>query len=268
MTQPIPITSGTRRAGQFSVLRLALPGRPAEAIGVLLLDSESDRLVAKLRRDWDRLADPEDAEILAALQHDMETKIREMGGEAYLRSLEDTLSNILLITGREAVEIHGFEKTLAGLYEEHVDSAVRPFVTHLPVYSLQAAATKFGEDAEVSQEGWVRAPERLRLTEDMFVARVVGRSMEPRIPDRSLCVFRAGVVGSRQGRLLLVERFGATETSARYSVKRYTSRKRPAGDGEWEHESIRLEPLNPEFEGFELREGECRILAEFVDVLE
>ena len=75
-------------------------------------------------------------------------------------------------------------------------------------------------------------------------------------------------MGSRQGKLLLVEKFGATESSARYSVKKYTSRKAPAEEGEWRHESIRLEPLNPEFEGFELNEGECRILAEFVQVLE
>ena len=39
----------------------------------------------------------------------------------------------------------------------------------------------------------------------MFVARIAGRSMEPRIPDGSLCVFRAGVTGSREGRLVLVE---------------------------------------------------------------
>ena len=78
----------------------------------------------------------------------------------------------------------------------------------------------------------------------MFVARVVGRSMEPRIPDGSLCVFRAGVVGSRQGKLVLVERFGATETSARYTIKKYTSKKTQTGEEEWEHASVRLEPLN------------------------
>src|SRR4029077_5796925 len=108
------------------------------------------------------------------------------------------------------------------LYEEHVEAAAfAPFVTHLPLYSLKAAATRFGEDREVEAEGWVKAPAKLRLTPDMFVARVVGRSMEPRIQDGSLCVFRAGVVGSRKNKLVLVERFGTTETSARYSVKVY-----------------------------------------------
>jgi len=159
------------------------------------------------------------------------------------------------------------------LYAEHVEGAgesgePRPFVTHLPLYSLQAAATKFGEDREVESEGWVKAPARLRLTPYMFVARVAGRSMEPRIPDGSLCIFRAGVVGSRQGKLVLVERFGATDTSARYTIKKYTSKKSHTGNEHWTHTSVRLEPLNPEFEGFELKEGEARVIAEFVTVLE
>jgi phage repressor protein C with HTH and peptisase S24 domain len=114
----------------------------------------------------------------------------------------------------------------------------------------------------------VKAPAKLRLTPDMFVARVAGRSMEPRIPDGSLCVFRAGVVGSRQGKLVLVERFGTTETSARYTIKRYTSKKSQGETGEWEHASVRLEPLNKEFEGFDLVEGEARVIAEFIQVLE
>ena len=39
-------------------------------------------------------------------------------------------------------------------------------------------------------------------------------------------------------------------------------------DGSWQHESIRLEPLNPEFEAFELGSGDFRVIAEFVQVLE
>ena len=49
--------------------------------------------------------------------------------------------------------------------------------------------------------------------------------MEPRIPDGSLCVFRHGVTGSRQGRLVLVENL-ETRGNNRYAVKRYQSRKR------------------------------------------
>ena len=35
----------------------------------------------------------------------------------------------------------------------------------------------------------------------------------------------------------------------------------------WQHETIRLEPLNPQFEAFELGAGDFRVIAEFVQVL-
>ena len=76
----------------------------------------------------------------------------------------------------------------------------------------------------------------------MFIARIVGRSMEPRIPDGSLCVFRAPVVGSREGRLVLVEALGRGSND-RYTVKRYHSEKTRPPDGSWSQALIRLEPL-------------------------
>ena len=50
-------------------------------------------------------------------------------------------------------------------------------------------------------------------------------------------------------------------------MKRYTSRKIEGQDGSWEHAAIRLAPLNPEFEAFELAPGDFRVIAEFVRVL-
>ena len=49
----------------------------------------------------------------------------------------------------------------------------------LPVYSLQAACGKFGEGQEVECEGWVEVEGFDPLDERMFVARAVGRSMDP-----------------------------------------------------------------------------------------
>ena len=273
MSSVVSIASGRRpqreTSGEYLLVELARPGESQRTIGVLLRDASTGQVYAKIRRHWEEIEDPEEAELLEALHEDFEMKIHEMGGDDFLRSLEDSLSNALLVSERVAVTVGDFPRMLERLYEEHVEKAeVRPFRTHLPLYSLKAAATRFGEDREVESEGWVKAPPNLRLSSDMFVARVVGRSMEPRIPDGSLCVFRAGVVGSRQGKLVLVERFGTTETSARYTIKRYTSQKRQREDGTWEHASVRLEPLNKEFEGFELNEGEARVIAEFVQVLE
>src|SRR5437899_3023294 len=108
----------------------------------------------------------------------------------------------------------------------------------------------------------------MRLSENMFAAHVTGRSMEPRIPDGSLNLFRSPVAGSRQNKIVLVEVFGQLDTSARYTVKRYTSRKIFTGDDQWQHESICLVPLNPEFPSFELGDGEFRTIAEWVCALE
>ena len=53
--------------------------------------------------------------------------------------------------------------------------AATPAAARLRVYSLRAAATKFGEDMEVEPEGWVPAPKRVKLDRNMFAARVVVR---------------------------------------------------------------------------------------------
>jgi len=276
MSSVVSITSGRRQqkgtSGEYLLVELARPGEAQRHIGVLLRDTTTGQVYPKIRKRFKEVEDPEEAELLAALGEDFDLKIREMGGDEFLRSLEDSLSNALRVSQRVVVTVDDFPSTLQHLYEEHVEQAeVQPFVTHLPLYSLKAAATKFGEERDVESEGWVRAPAKLRLTEDMFVARVVGRSMEPRIPDGSLCVFRKGVVGSRSGKLVLVERFGVTETSARYTIKKYTSdkgKKAQPEEGEWAHAWVRLEPLNKEFEGFALKEGEARVIAEFIQVLE
>ena len=257
----------------FSLLQLALPAKAPLNIGILLLNTATDRLYKKLRQDWSTIADPANVEVLELLDEDFEARIGEMGGNAFLRSLEDTLSNTLLITERREVEVSDFRIALDRLFEEHVQrTEIIPFVTHVPLYSLRAAATKFGEDMEVEPEGWVPAPTRRKLDRNMFAGRVVGRSMEPVIPDGSLCLFRGSVVGSRQNKRLLIQRMGVTDSTAEFTVKKYTSKKVHSGEDEWQNVSILLTPLNPEFEamkfGPEDEKRQFRVIAEFIQVLE
>jgi SOS-response transcriptional repressor LexA len=267
----------TARKAEYVLLEMALPGRPRANAGVFLLDPSTDSLYLKLREDWEAVADPEDAEVLSHLQEDLARHSKEAGGEQFLRDLEDTLSNTLRITERELIAVGDFPKALARLYQKHVERvepapvSVLRFQTHLPLYSLRAAAGRFGEDIEVEAEDWVKAPQGLRLSKDMFVARVTGRSMEPLIPEGSLCVFRHNVAGSRQGKLVLVQHLAASESGGEFTIKRYTSRKAVNEEG-WRHERIRLEPLNPEFEAWdldasELEDGPYRVRGEFLRVL-
>ena len=272
--------------GQLFVLTLSLPGLEETPAGVLLLDPRRDELYLRLRRDWDQIvpvaeeiaaapiADPgiDDASILRGLEADLETKALELGAGGLLAYLEETLSNTLRISEPRRVLVADFERELQRHYHAHVASTPRAFVTHLPQYSLAVAAGSFLENPEVEQGEWIETPPELRLTEDMFVARIAGQSMEPRIPDGSLCVFKKGVTGSRQGRLVLVEELGGGAND-RYTVKRYRSVKRDdsADDdaASWSHEEIWLEPLNPAFEAWKLDPDEerYRILAEFITVL-
>jgi SOS-response transcriptional repressor LexA len=258
----------TTQHAQYMIITLELPGANRVNAGVLLEDPATDRLWVRLRRDWEEFA-PDEAEVLAAIEYDLAAKAQELGAKELLRYLEDTLSNVLMVTDRSEVLIDDFERTLARLYRQNVQSTVRPFVTHLPRYSLAVAAGKFLENQEVEEEGWEEAPSDLRLTRELFVARIQGRSMEPKIPDGSLCVFRQGVTGSRQGRLVLVEQLGGGAND-RYTVKRYASDKAQREDGTWSHERITLLPLNPEFESWTLdpEEEKFRIVAEFVRVLD
>ena len=94
---------------------------------------------------------------------------------------------------------------------------------------LKAAASAFGDPQHIEDEGfeWVAVESRHRLRPGMFVAQVVGNSMEPAIPNGAYCLFRAPVEGTRQGKTVLVQLRDAAdaETRQRYTVKRYESEK-------------------------------------------
>lgn len=258
----------TTSAARYAVLTADLAGGGTTSIGVLLQNPKSDELYARLRRDWELIAGEEEAEVLRLLEDDLLAKAREIGAEKLLRWLEENASGSVRITDREEAMVEDFQRGLNRLYSRHVQAAVQPFRTHLPLYTLRAAAGKFLDNAEVVEEAWLEAPAGMRLDDLMFVARVEGHSMEPHIPDGSLCVFRASVVGSRSGRLLLIENRSGGGFD-RYAVKRYKSEKRSGAD-EWRHKRIRLESLNPDYESWDLvpEEDKYRIVAEFKQVLE
>lgn len=250
--------------GKYAVVQAEVPGRGVVNLGVLLQDSDSLRM--RFRRDLHLLVDEEDLEVLSALPEDLQRKADEMGVERLFEYLESTLSGAVRVTDRETVLIENLDRAVERLYRQHVQSNVVPFKTHLPRYSLRAAAGRFLDNGEISEEGWVEAPEDMaRLDPSMFIAEIVGHSMEPLIPDGSFCVFRAGVTGSRTGRLVLAE---DREANA-YAVKRYTSEKIVTDEG-WKHQRIRLESLNPGYPSWDLDpdEEKYRIVGEFVRVLD
>lgn len=257
----------TTHLARYSIVQADLPGQGVVNLGVLLHDEESNTLHLRFRRDMDALVeDGDDLDVFAALSDDLARKSRESGAESLFEYLASTLSNTIRITDREKVLVEDFDRALERLYRRHVKSSVQPFRTHLPRYSLRAAAGRFLDNDEITEEGWIEAPENMtHLYPDMFVAEIAGRSMEPLIPDGSLCVFRANPGGSRIGRLVLAEDRDANA----YAIKRYLSEKVESEES-WKHQRIRLESLNPGYPSWDLEpdEEKYRIVAEFVRVLD
>lgn len=101
------------------------------------------------------------------------------------------------------------------------------YVTCVPLVPLKAAAGAFSDPQHIEDDGWewTAVDSKHRLHSGMFVAQVVGKSMEPVIPDGAYCLFAAPVTGTRQGKTVLVQLLDATdpETGERYTVKRYES---------------------------------------------
>ena len=257
------------KKAEYSLLLSDLPGHGVQTIGVLLLDPVTDTLHLRLRRDWDAVAADEDAEVFEELEDDLAMQARERGGAAVLDFLESVASQSIRLTEREAVTVRNFDKTLGELYREHVPAQVVRFKTHLPRYSLAVAAGPFLSNEEnISADDWVEVPPDLVIDENMFIAEICGHSMEPRIPNGSLCVFRRNVVGSRNGRLVLVRNSELADDN-QYTVKRYKSEKRTTEEG-FVQTRIRLESLNPEYPSWDLdpEEDKYQIVAEFVCVLE
>jgi DUF2075 family protein len=149
-----------------------------------------------------------------------------------------------------------------------------------PLVELRLAAGLFSASQLVDEGAleWVALPDWVRPGPDLFVAQVVGESMNRRIPNGAWCLFRANPQGSREGKVVVVEHRGIAdpETSGRYTVKVYSSEKRPAEDGGWRHTRVTLRP-DTDRAGFEPivievddeTEGSgFRVVAEFLAVLE
>ncbi|WP_265584014.1 hypothetical protein [Chitinimonas koreensis] len=78
----------------------------------------------------------------------------------------------------------------------------------------------------------------------MFVAQVVGESMNRRIPNHAWCLFRAAPSGTREGKVVVVQHrdIADPDTGGRYTIKVYSSEKLATDEGNWRHRRIILKP--------------------------
>jgi len=138
---------------------------------------------------------------------------------------------------------------------EPEDIDLIPYENSVPLYDLEAAAGGFSNQQIVNQKEFVRVPEGVRITRNMFACRVVGESMNRIIPNGSICLFKQYEGGSRNGLIVLCRssEFQDTEMGSGFTVKEYSSKK-VINDSGWEHESITLKPLStdPSYETISL----------------
>jgi uncharacterized protein len=168
-------------------------------------------------------------------------------------------------------------------FRVHSMAEACPYENCVPILDLKVAAGQFGESqlggeardgADIDHDEWAELPTEFRPAIGMFVAQVLGESMNRRIPNGAWCLFRRASAGSRSGRVAIAQHrdIADPDTGGHYTVKLYESRKRRTAEGSWRHEAIVLRPDTtvPGYEPIALgadRADEVRIVAELVAVL-
>lgn len=146
----------------------------------------------------------------------------------------------------------------------------------VPLIDLRFAAGTFSESqaSHMETDDWVEAPDWVQLQPGLFIAQVVGESMNRRIPNGSWCLFRLNPEGTRNGKVVVAQHRSIhdSELGGSFTIKLYSSSKVTAPDGTWRHSEIRLMPDSDlaEFKPIVIRdaeEQEFRIVAEFLTVL-
>lgn len=164
---------------------------------------------------------------------------------------------------------------------------VKPFINCVPLYDLKVAAGKFSDEQhlvewingqneeEIAEIDWVELPDTFRYQRGLFVAQVIGESMNRRIPNGAWCLFKLNPEGTRQAKIVLAQHRDITDVDLggqHYTVKVYNSTKEELPDGSWRHTSIILKP-DTNMSGYEpivfYREAaeDVKIIAELVAVL-
>ncbi|MFN3429388.1 MAG: LexA family protein, partial [Candidatus Sericytochromatia bacterium] len=117
---------------------------------------------------------------------------------------------------------------------------------HLPFYDLPVAAGRWPAPwiPDLDSDHWIDASELNKLHPQWFAVRVMGKSMEPRIPDGAIAVFQR-VQDVPQGKVVLagLAEDGDPDGAAAWVVKRLVVQAHAHGGVEY-----RLRSENRDFE--------------------
>ena len=154
------------------------------------------------------------------------------------------------------------------------DSEVKPYENSVPLFDLKIAAGSFSDEQWLDECQWVELPEHYAPNKDYFVAQVIGESMNRKIPNGSWCLFKANVIGSREGKTVLVQHrdIQDPDTAGQYTIKTYHSEKSKNEDG-WKHQKITLKPESNDtsYESIILEEDstvDLAVIGEFIIIIQ
>lgn len=148
----------------------------------------------------------------------------------------------------------------------------RPRFT-IPLFDFYAAAGSFDELQSETTYSLIEVDKKYALDDQYFACKVVGESMNKRIPNGSICIFKKYAGGSRNGKIVLVENRDTQDLDfcSAFTVKTYFSQKALSGDGR-HNEEIILKPnsYNERYKDIVVTEEQAdgmRVIGEFVCVL-
>ncbi|MGV3753849.1 MAG: DNA/RNA helicase domain-containing protein [Verrucomicrobiota bacterium] len=249
--------------------------------GVVVADGKSRSTQDRSMHGYKKLfrTDPEDARKKAAqiIKNTYRTLMTRGQKGCYVYSVDPETNRYLKECARGIIETSQqpvVEESKETLPFRILDiNEVVPYVNAVPKFDFKIAAGAFSAEQWVDECEWVELPEHLQAREGYFVAQVIGESMNRKIPNGSWCLFRANPVGSRQGKIVLVQLRSIQDPdySASFTIKSYHSEKERTEDG-WQHSRIVLKPMSndPHYLDINLEKDEVqemRVLGEYVAII-
>lgn len=153
---------------------------------------------------------------------------------------------------------------------------VRPFQNAVPLLDLAVAAGGWTAEQAVADDrtayDWVAFEGRTKPGPDIFVAQVLGESMNRRIPNGAWCVWRRNSMGPFDGKVVLAQTRDAQDAMGGYTVKVYQSERVEDAHGTVRQVSVTLKPdsSDPTFQPrsfTDLDGGSLKVVAWLEEVL-
>jgi DUF2075 family protein len=207
--------------------------------------------------------------------------------EEELKNYIVNIYKTIMYRGIKGTFIYAYNKELREYLQNHIETFKKeipfrilrfeeaiPYVNSIPLVDISAAAGNFSDLQQHSELTWIEPPINISVKKGYFICKVIGESMNKKIPNGSYCLFKQDEGGTRNGRIVLVESTNIhdSEFGSGYTVKEYHSEWSNSND-ERKHESIVLKPLStdPDYSEIELHKDELnnfRVVGIFEKVIE